>query len=80
MNDYETQVLERLVRMETKLDYVNLRIDAHESRLVSLEKSTPDPDHEQRIRKLERALWIISGAASVGGGAAGAIVSQLFGA
>jgi hypothetical protein len=37
-------------------------------------------DHETRIRKLERALWIATGAAAAGGGTLGAIASQLMGA
>lgn len=37
-------------------------------------------DHEVRIRRLERALWMAVGAGLAGGGAAGAIAAQLMGA
>jgi hypothetical protein len=36
-------------------------------------------DHETRIRKLERALWAVAGAAAVTGGGIAAIVSRLTG-
>lgn len=37
-------------------------------------------DHEVRIRRLERALWMAVGAGLAGGGVAGAIAAQLMGA
>ena len=37
-------------------------------------------DHEIRIRRLERALWMAVGAGLAGGGVAGAIAAQLMGA
>jgi hypothetical protein len=33
-------------------------------------------DHEARIRKLEHAIWIASGAAMAGSGALGSIISS----
>jgi hypothetical protein len=36
-------------------------------------------DHEARIRKLERALWIAVGAGAAAGGGVAAIVSKLAG-
>jgi hypothetical protein len=56
-------LVERLVRIETKLDQSNRTHD----------------DHEGRIRKLERALWIVAGAGLVGGGLAGQLAPYLFG-
>lgn len=50
-----------LARIETKLDQV----------------LTVAGDHEQRIRRLERAIWIAAGAASSVGGIAGTVASQL---
>lgn len=58
---------ERLVRVETKLDQLLARIIPVQD------------DHETRLRKLERMIWIATGAALAGGGAAGAIASQLTG-
>lgn len=52
---------ERLVRIETKLDTYN----------------TSSQDHEVRIRRLERALWIAVGAAGVGGGIVGQLLAPL---
>lgn len=54
---------ERLVRIETKLDAYN----------------TSNADHETRLRRLERALWIAVGAAGVGGGVIGQLLAPLIG-
>lgn len=59
---------ERLVRVETKLDQLLDRIIPAQE------------DHETRIRKLERMIWVATGAALAGGGAAGALASQIMGA
>lgn len=52
---------ERLVRIETKLDAYN----------------TIGADHEQRLRRLERALWIAVGAAGLGGGVVGQLLAPI---
>lgn len=57
----EREVLDRLISIELKLDAVINRGD----------------DHETRIRRLERAVWIAAGAAMAGGGVLGAIASQI---
>ena len=49
-----------LIRVETKLDTALTRVE----------------DHETRIRKVERAVWIAAGVASAGGGGIGAIASS----
>jgi hypothetical protein len=36
-------------------------------------------DHEMRLRKVERAVWLAAGAGLVGGGALGTIASQILG-
>lgn len=54
---------ERLVRIETKLDIA----------------ITNYADHELRIRKLERAMWIAVGLAALGGGAAAQLIPVLGG-
>ncbi|MEU9888678.1 hypothetical protein [Sphaerisporangium sp. NPDC051011] len=59
----DREVLDRLVRIETKLDMAINRGD----------------DHETRLRKLERLVWIAAGAAATGGGVVGAIVRQAVG-
>jgi sugar/nucleoside kinase (ribokinase family) len=64
----EETVGERLVRIETKLDQA---LTQHGEDLK---------DHESRIRRLERALWTVAGAGIAGGGAVGAVVSQILGA
>lgn len=56
-------VVDRLARIEVKLDQA----------LASTS------DHETRIRRLERAIWLAVGFASAGGGAAGAVISKLIG-
>ena len=57
----QVQIIERLTRMETKLDAFQ----------------SSSADHESRIRGLERAKWMIVGGATVLGGSAGAVVSEL---
>ncbi len=52
-----------LARIETKLDNVMAR----------------DIDHEQRIRSLERALWLGIGFAAAVGSATGSLVAKLVG-
>lgn len=59
----EAEVLERLTRIEVKLDTAIARGD----------------DHETRIRRLERIVWIAAGAAATGGGLVGAIIQQATG-
>lgn len=56
---------ERLTRLETKLDLVITRlVDGH-------------GDHEVRIRRLERVVWVASGAAAAAGGGVGALLVSL---
>ena len=50
-----------MVRVETKLDVV---LGGH-------------VDHESRIRRLERTVWVATGAAAVLGGMTGTIASNL---
>jgi hypothetical protein len=59
----DQEVLERLTRIETKLDAAISRGD----------------DHEHRLRRLERAVWLATGAAAAMGGAVGAAAQQLVG-
>lgn len=52
---------ERLVRIETKLDLANASAT----------------DHETRIRRLERSMWLAAGAAAAGGGLIGQLIAPL---
>lgn len=52
---------ERLVRIETKLDLANASAT----------------DHETRIRRLERSMWLAAGAAAAGGGIVGQLIAPL---
>lgn len=67
MTSDEAVVAERLARIEVKLDHA---LTQHGEDLK---------DHEARIRRLERALWIAAGFATTAGGGIGALVSQLLG-
>lgn len=49
-----------LMRVETKLDASLTRVD----------------DHEARIRRLERAVWIAAGVAAASGGTVGAAAAS----
>lgn len=61
--DVEREVLDRLVSIETKIDVSIGRVD----------------DHEARIRRLERAVWVAAGAAAAGGGVIGSLAQQIMG-
>lgn len=61
--DREVEVLERLTRIEVKLDVAVSRTE----------------DHEGRLRRLERALWVATGAAAMTGGLVGSIASKILG-
>lgn len=63
MAESSHEVLERLTRIEVKLDTQLTRAD----------------DHEQRIRRLERLMWGAAGAAAAAGGAIGAFAQQILG-
>lgn len=66
--------LERLVRIETKLDIAN---DSNLAR-VKLEDERHS-DHEVRIRRIERSMWILAGAAAAGGSVIGSLIAPLLG-
>lgn len=59
----DIEVLERLTRIETKIDSIIDRGD----------------DHEKRIRRLERALWVAAGAGVAGGAVVGNVARQIMG-
>lgn len=56
-----SDLLERLARMETKLDVFLSRSD----------------DHETRLRRVERVVWIATGFAATAGSAVGALLSKV---
>lgn len=66
----ESETRERLVRIETKLDGIldaNVRGDGIHA------------DFEQRLRRLERWMFLLTGAAATLGSSAGVVVSKLLG-
>lgn len=60
MDDPWSYIIERLARMETKLDGITEKLTGHAERLA---------DHETRLQKLERYVWLAVGAAGAAGGA-----------
>lgn len=72
-------MIERLVAIETKIDHINSSINSHEIRINKLENSIPHKDHEDRIRRIERVVWLATGAAGVVGGAIGKVLPALGG-
>lgn len=75
-------LVERMIRIETKLDVFNNSYQDHENRIRALEQdNTPGGhmDHESRIRRLERSVWLAAGAAAAGGGVVGQLVAPLIG-
>ena len=76
----ELALFERLIRIETKLDVFNTNFLDHENRIRVLEQdNTPGghKDHEGRIRRVERSLWLAAGAAAAGGGVVGQLIAPL---
>ncbi|QJY51245.1 hypothetical protein [Pseudonocardia broussonetiae] len=68
----------------TKLDNLTAAVNAqhtdHEARMRVVEtRPAVDPTHEERISKLERAWWMLTGAAMVAGGGAGGIITAIWG-
>lgn len=61
LTSQEISAQERLIRLEVKLD-------------LALSNGT---DHEARLRRLERALWLATGAAAAAGGVVGSFLSKL---
>lgn len=57
----------------------DIRVDIAEIKTMLTDVQTTKVDHETRIRKLERSVWLAAGAATAVGGTSGALVSQLFG-
>jgi hypothetical protein len=78
-------LLERLIRIETKLDDSRSSDADHETRIRALEQERhPDHerrlnDHETRLRRVERSVWIAAGACAAAGGVVGSIVGPLLG-
>lgn len=65
---------ERLASIEAKLDALLDKLTTNDARVqVNI------TDHESRIRRLERAVWIATGAATAAGGTVGAVAAQLMG-
>lgn len=60
-NPDDLALFERLVRIEAKLDH----------------NSGTHADHETRLRKLERSIWIATGFAAALGGVAGQLAALL---
>lgn len=75
-------LVERLIRIETKVDVALNQVTDHEGRTRALEQdNTPGghQDHEARIRKLERSVWIAAGVCSGLGGVLGSVFGPILG-
>lgn len=87
-------LIERMIRIEAKLDTYNSNHADHEMRIRVVEANasnlelirtqlangvTTFADHETRLRGLERRMWITAGVALLGGGFVGAVLGPLLG-
>ena len=87
-------LIERMIRIETKLDVIGQNHTDHEGRLRLLEASsaavaniegrlqsgvTTFNDHESRLRSLERRMWVTAGVALLGGSVVGAVLGPILG-
>ncbi len=78
----DDSIRDLLIEIKTKVDILLTSHTDHETRLRSVEqRPAQDPallaDHETRIRALEKARWVLVGAATVAGGVAGKVVGLL---
>jgi hypothetical protein len=87
-------LIERMIRIEAKLDTYNSNHADHEGRLRLLEERsgkldviegrlqsgvTTFADHESRLRGIERRMWVAAGVAMLGGTLAGAVIGPALG-
>lgn len=78
-------LLERLIRIETKLDDSHTSSADHEARIRALESERhPEHqvrlnDHETRLRRVERSVWVAAGACAAAGGVLGSILGPIIG-
>lgn len=87
-------LIERMIRIEAKLDTYNQNHADHEGRIRLLEERSGKleliegrlqsgvstfADHESRLRGLERRMWVAAGVAMLGGIIAGAVVGPALG-
>lgn len=81
-NEQIPGLVERMIRIETKLDVIHEQRQDHDLRLRTLEiDNTPGghQDHETRIRRLEKSVWVAAGFAAAVGGTLGSIIGPLVG-
>jgi hypothetical protein len=75
----ELALVERLIRIDTKLDVALAQQADHEGRIRALEQDNSPGghmDHEGRIRRIEK-LWLAAGTAAAGGGVLGQLLAAL---
>ncbi len=69
----QTVIYETLMQLKTEVAILNDKIPSE------IEKTDREiADHESRIRKLERMIWLASGAAAAGGSAITSFISNNF--
>ena len=87
-------LVERMIRIEAKLDTYNQNHADHEGRIRLLEERAGKidniegrlqtgvqtfADHENRLRGLERRMWLTAGVALLGGSFVGVVLGPLLG-
>lgn len=92
--DSVPSLVERMIRIEAKLDTYNQNHADHEGRIRLLEERAGKldniegrlqsgvqtfGDHETRLRSLERRMWLTAGVALLGGGFVGVVLGPLLG-
>lgn len=76
----ELALVERLIRIDTKLDVALAQQADHEGRIRALEQDNSPGghmDHEGRIRRIEKSMWLAAGTAAAGGGVLGQLLAAL---
>lgn len=70
-------VIDRLEEVRTTVNDVRSDVRVLGEKFTQHQRQTED--HELRLRKLERALWIVAGAAAAGGGGVASLLSRVLG-
>jgi hypothetical protein len=65
--------------VDVRIQLASLTAETRAANQSAAVRDASHADHEQRIRRVERAIWLAAGASAAGGGAIGAIASQILG-
>jgi hypothetical protein len=65
--------------VDVRIGLAALTAETRAANAAAAVRDSSHADHEMRLRKVERAVWLAAGAGLVGGGALGTLASQILG-